>query len=181
MSGLVAVHAGDSTASRTRQLASAALEAAGGGLLIELAHLPADALLGRTRTGDVDQAVRAAADAEVLLLATPVYRATYSGVMKAFLDRFPQAALEGTAVVLAATAAVPDHFLSLDTAGRALVASLEGWTVPTVVYAVPSDFGPDGVSPHIRARLRRALAEAGRLRRLPVQPQPAGRCRTVEA
>ena len=60
--------------------------------------------------------------------------------MKAFLDRFPTDGLRGTVVVLAATAAVPQHYLALDTSGRALVASLGGTTAPTVVYATGADF-----------------------------------------
>ena len=74
------------------------------------------------------------------MVATPVYRATYNGALKAFLDRFSTDALAHTVVVLAATAASPAHFLALDTGGRAVVASLGGWTVPTVVYATGADF-----------------------------------------
>jgi len=157
---LVAVHAGESASSRTRAVAAAALELGGGGELIELAQLSADGLLGRTDDAEVAGAVSAAAAADVLVLASPVYRATVSGALKAFLDRFPTGALAGTAVVLAATAAVPEHYLSLDTSGRALVASLEGWTVPTVVYATSADIVDGVLSPTLRDRLARALAEA---------------------
>ena len=44
--GLVAVHAGESSTSRTRALAAAALELGGGGELVELSQLPAEGLLG---------------------------------------------------------------------------------------------------------------------------------------
>jgi FMN reductase len=141
MSGpLVVVSSGDSPMSKTRALAQVALEIGGGGHLIDLIDLPADALLGRGHDQSVDDAVATAAGAGTLVLATPVYRATYNGAMKAFLDRFSTDALAGTVVVLAATAASPAHFLALDTGGRAVVASLGGWTVPTVVYATGSDF-----------------------------------------
>ena len=83
--------------------------------------------------------------------------------MKAFLDRFPTGGLAGTAVVLAATAAVPQHYLALDTSGRALVASLDGWTVPTVVYATSADIVDGVVSAEVRDRLTRALDEAARV------------------
>jgi FMN reductase len=157
---LVAVHAGESATSRTRALAVAALELGDGGELVELSELSADGLLGRVPDPQVDAAVASASQASVLVLASPVYRATVSGALKAFLDRFPPSALAGTAVVLAATAAIPEHYLSLDTSGRALVASLDGWTVPTVVYATSADIVDGKVSAQTIDRLRRALAEA---------------------
>ena len=157
---LVAVHAGESATSRTRALAAAALEFGGGGELIELSQLPADGLLGRTPDPAVEAAVAAVVGASTLVLASPVYRATVSGVMKAFLDRLPTGGLAGTAVVLGATAGSRDHFLSLDTSGRALVASLAGWSVPTVVYATSADIVDGKVSDELEATLRQALAEA---------------------
>jgi FMN reductase len=157
---LVVVHAGESASSRTRAVAVAALEIGGGGELVELNQLSADGLLGRTADPEVEGAVESASRASILVLASPVYRATVSGVLKAFLDRFATGALAGTAVVLVATAAIPEHYLSLDTGGRALVASLEGWTVPTVVYATPGDVVDGVVGAAVRERLTRALAEA---------------------
>jgi FMN reductase len=162
---LVAVHAGESVTSRTRALAAAALELGGGGELIELSQLPAEGLLGRAPDPAVDAAVAAATGASTLVIASPVYRATVSGAMKAFLDRFPTGGLTGTAVVLAATAGSRDHYLSLDTSGRALVASLGGWSVPTVVYATSADIVDGKVGDEVEAALRQALAEAAAVRR----------------
>ena len=60
---LVAVSSGDSPNSKTRALAQAALEVGGGGHLIDLIDLPADALLGRGHDQSVDEAVATAAGA----------------------------------------------------------------------------------------------------------------------
>jgi FMN reductase len=157
---LVVVSSGDSATSKTRALAVAALELDGGGRLIDLVDLPADALLGRRNDPDVVDAVAAATDASVLVLATPIYRATFNGTLKAFLDRFPTDALSRTAVVLVATAATPAHFLSLDTGTRSVVASLGGWTVPTVVYATGADFEGGKPTAAVLDVLRAALSEA---------------------
>ena len=157
---LVVVHAGESSSSRTRAVALAALDAGGGGTLVELSELSADGLLGRAADPEVEAAVAAASAASILVLASPVYRATVAGALKAFLDRFPTGGLAGVAVVLVATAAVPEHYLSLDTSGRALVASLEGWTVPTVVYATSGEIVDGKVSDAVRERLVKALDEA---------------------
>ena len=157
---LVAVSSGDSATSKTRTLAAVAVELFGGGRLIDLIDLPADALLGRRQDRAVDDAVTAAGEASVLVLATPIYRATFNGSLKAFLDRFPTEALAGTAVILAATAAAPSHYLALDTGGRSVVASLGGWTVPTVVYATGADFTDGRPSEPVLDRLADALDEA---------------------
>ncbi len=150
---LVVVSSGDSAASKTRALANAAIEMGGGGRLVDLVDLPADALLGRRQDQAVDDAVAAASSADILVLATPVYRATFNGALKAFLDRFPTDALLRTAVILAATAA-------LDTGGRSVVASLGGWTVPTVVYATGADFVDGAPGPTLLANLEVALGQA---------------------
>jgi FMN reductase len=157
---VVAVSAGDGPTSKTRALAAAGLELAGGGTLVDLATLPADGLLGRGDDAAVAEAVAAVGAADLVLLATPVYRATYSGVLKAFLDRFATGALDGVAVVLAATAGSPHHFLSLDTGGRSVVASLGGWTVPTVVYGTSADFVDGRPGPSLSSTLAAALDEA---------------------
>jgi FMN reductase len=131
-----------------------------GGELIDLSQLGAEGLLGRQHDEAVERAVTAASNAQVLIVASPVYRATYSGALKAFFDRFPPQGLAGTAVVLVATAAIAEHFLALDTGARALIASLEGWTVPAVVYATHDDFVEGVPSPEILDRLRAAVDQA---------------------
>jgi FMN reductase len=156
----VAVSAGETATSKTRALATAALDAAGGGQLVELRDLSADGLLGRTDDPAVAAAVKAASEASVLILASPIYRATVTGAMKSFLDRFATDALRSTAVILMATAGSPLHFLSLDTSGRALVASLAGWSVPTVVYATGADFVDGAPGPALTATIEQAVAEA---------------------
>lgn len=162
MSGpsLVAVSAGDSPASKTRGLAVAATELHGGGEVIDLLSLSADGLLGRRADAGVDSAVARCVATDVLFIASPTYRATYTGALKAFFDRFPADSLSSTACVLAGTAGIKEHFLSLDTGMRALVASLGGWSVPTVVYAVGDDFVDGEPGPQLRDRIERALGEA---------------------
>jgi hypothetical protein len=67
--------------------------------------------------------------------------------------------------VLVATAAVPEHFLALDTGARALIASLEGWTVPAVVYATGEDFVDGSPTDGVLHALRTAVGQAERAAR----------------
>ncbi|MEN3274194.1 MAG: reductase [Actinomycetota bacterium] len=156
---LVAVSAGESATSKTLKLVAGEVSSRGG-RVIDLSQLDANGLLGRAEDHAVADAVAAAAAASVLVVATPIYRATYTGALKAFFDRFQTGALAKTAVVLVATAGIADHFLSLDTGGRALVASLEGTTVSKVVYAISSDFVDGEPKPELLDALRTAIDQA---------------------
>jgi FMN reductase len=162
--GLVAVNGSPSDTSKTHAVAAAAVELAGGGSVINVGDLDADALVLRGQHPSVTDALALVAGAQPLVLVTPVYRATYSGLLKLILDQLPTEAFEGMAVILAATGASPAHFLSIDTGFRALVASLGGWSVPTVIYATGADFAEDG-SPlaSVLDPLRQALGEAARI------------------
>jgi FMN reductase len=161
---LLAINASHSPASSTHFLAELAVELHGSGRVVDLVTLDPAGLVGVTQTEDVQELLADLPRASPLVLVTPIYRATYSGLLKVLFDQLPQSALTGVPCVLAATAAGPTHYLSLDTGFRSLVASLDGWTVPTVVYVTPADLDagkrPTGAA---RERLRQALAEAARL------------------
>jgi FMN reductase len=161
---LLALNASHSPASSTHAVAALAVELAGAGEVVDLIGLDPAGLLGVGRDDAVASLLERIPAARPLVLVTPVYRATYSGILKVVLDQLPQGALAGVPVVLAATAAAPIHYLALDTGLRAVVASLDGWSVPTVTYALPSDFDEHKrPSESVRRRLAQALDEAARL------------------
>jgi FMN reductase len=74
------------------------------GRLIDLAEIPADDLLGRTRSAVIADAIGQVAVAQIVVASTPVYRASYSGLLKVFFDLLPPAALAGKVSVPMATA-----------------------------------------------------------------------------
>lgn len=110
--------------------------------LLDLSELPADALLGRRRDSEIDTAIQQTTEANIIVLATPVYRATYTGQLKAFLDLFPQSSLRGCVVGLIATGATPLHGLAIDHGLRPLVASLSGLSASEAIYVTDGQF-PD--------------------------------------
>lgn len=131
------------------------------GELIQLSELPADALLGRGQAPAVDAALAQVASARVLVVGTPIYRASYTGQLKAFFDLLPRAALAGCSVGLIATAGIRDHALAVDHGLRPLVASLEGLSAAHAVYATDADLEtfPSGPLPaSVDAQLQ-ALAD----------------------
>jgi FMN reductase len=126
--------------------------------LIDLAQLPADALLLRRKDGAVDDAIAQAISADALVIGTPVYRATYSGQLKAFLDLFPQDALRGSVAGLIVTGYGDGHSLAADTGLRPLVASLRGVTAGRSIYATNTSYPDQGTIPAAHEAELRALA-----------------------
>ncbi|MFJ9117271.1 NADPH-dependent FMN reductase [Streptomyces sp. NPDC102394] len=62
--------------------------------------------------------------AEGVVIGTPVYKAAYSGLLKALLDLLPQYALVGKTVLPLATGGSTAHVLAIDYALRPVLASM---------------------------------------------------------
>jgi len=158
---LVALNGSPSSTSRTHAIAQQAVDLAGNGEIIELGALDADALLGRKSSPDVTSALETIERSTALLFATPIYRATFSGLLKVLADLLPPRSLSGKSCILAATGGSPQHSLAIDTGLRPLIASLDGWSVPTSIYLTHEDFDDEGRLVEIKTLLlEQAIAEA---------------------
>lgn len=164
---VVGVSGSPSATSRSRTLLDLALTAlergSGPARRIDLAQLPADGLLGRRQDPDVLGALRAVEDAGILVVSTPVYRATYSGLLKVFFDLLPQDALEGTVALPIATGGGPSHFLAIDLGLRPLLASLGAVVIPGGIYATDSQFTNGTPQNDLVVRIERAVLAAASL------------------
>jgi FMN reductase len=83
----------------------------------------------------LDNAIDLASSASVLVLATPVYKGSYTGLLKSFLDVLPPQALAGSVVVPVTVSAAPSHKLLADIHLRPVLAEL-GASVPTPPVAL---------------------------------------------
>lgn len=101
--------------------------------VIDLATIGAG-LFGTTDPA-IDTALEAVASASVLVVATPVYKASYTGLLKAFLDRLPGRGLAGTVVVPVTVSGSPAHRLLADIQLRPVLGEL-GASVPTAPVAL---------------------------------------------
>ncbi|WP_353648087.1 CE1759 family FMN reductase [Nakamurella sp. A5-74] len=166
---IVVVEAGLGTPSSTRLLADRLTAAtaemlAGQDLefstiaLRELAHPLADNLLTGFPSGPLVPAIEAVAAADALIVVTPVFAASYSGLFKMFFDVLEPGALRGTPVLLAATAGTARHSLVLEHAVRPLLSYLGALTVPTAVFAATEDWGAAGVGA-LDERIARAATD----------------------
>lgn len=164
---LVVVSAGLSVPSSTRLLADRLAAATGRytsvdvqvvelrDLAVEIAHNFTSGFPGRA----LSAALEAVTEADGLIVVTPVFSASYSGLFKSFFDVLDQDALTGKPVLIAATGGSARHSLVLEHALRPLFAYLRAVVVPTAVYAASEDWGAEGLA----ERIDRAAGELGRL------------------
>ncbi|MFF4910805.1 FMN reductase [Streptomyces sp. NPDC001260] len=124
-------------------------------LAVEIAHNFTNGFPGRALSAAQD----AVASADGLIVVTPVFSASYSGLFKSFFDVLDKDALEGTPVLIAATGGTARHSLVLEHALRPLFAYLRAVIVPTGVYAASEDWGADGLD----GRIERAAGELAAL------------------
>jgi len=120
-------------------------------------------------------AVQAIEEADLLLVASPVYRASYTGLLKHLFDFVGHKALVGRPVLLAATGGSDSHLLMIDHQLRPLFAFFDALPLPLGIYATEGDFDDYKLaSPAVSERIARAVDAA-----LPWLPRSEERRGTV--
>jgi FMN reductase len=159
MTRVLAIQAGLSVPSSTRlltdRIAEAVRRAAGPGAEVEVvdlrpfAHALADHLLTGFASGELAELIERVRTADGLIMVTPVFSASFSGLFKTFIDVLEPGLLEGKPVLISATAGTARHSLVLDHALRPLFSYLRAVVVPTGVLAATDDFGEAGLDQRI--------------------------------
>ena len=175
------VTAGISEPSSTRLLADLLGDATAAALgdaqvdvveLRPLAHAVTDAMLTGFAAGDLARAIETVTSADAVIAVTPVFSASYSGLFKSFFDILETGALDGTPVLIAATAGTARHSLVLEHALRPLFGYLHAVVVPTAVFAASEDWGAPGVAADANGALRRRIDRAAAELAALVQARP---------
>ena len=129
--------------------------------LIELAPLLGGLGSGPFR-GDIGQGALAALEAveaaDLIVVGSPAYRATYTGLFKLFFDHVGQYALVDKPIVLTATGGSDRHALLVEHQMRPLFGFFQALTVPLGIFANEGDFTDYRVtSPGLRSRIDTAV------------------------
>jgi FMN reductase len=150
------------TTALVQEVAEIFAERVGGvSTVIELAPLLGELGSGPFR-GDIGPAARAALEAvesaDLIVVGSPAYRATYTGLFKLFFDHIGQHALVDKPIVLTATGGSDRHALLVEHQMRPLFGFFQALTVPLGIFANEGDFSDYRVdSPELRARIDTAV------------------------
>ena len=179
LSRIVALHAGVSEPSTSQMLAERLAESTRKALesdsrlasieIIGLRPLVKDialASVGGPVSADLQKMIDALSAADGVILVSPVFQASYSGLFKSAMDVLPAGTLEGVPVLLGATAGTARHSLVTEMALRPLVVYMKALPTQTAVFAASEDFGAawqtQSSSERPGAPLSQRVARAGR-------------------
>jgi FMN reductase len=99
--------------------------------------------------------------ADVLIVASPVYRASFTGLFKHLFDFVDQYALVDTPVLLAASGGSERHALIIEHQFRPLFAFFQALTLPVGIYAHDSEFTDYKVTDAaLQSRIEKAVAKS---------------------
>lgn len=167
---IVAVSGGLNTPSKTESLIQAILDELGEAIDInvhfikfsEIGHLLGGAIYRNQLPQRVQDDLAAVEAADALIVGTPVYRASFTGLFKHFFDFVEQTALVDVPVLLAASGGSERHALVLEHQLRPLFSFFQAQTLPIGVYATDKDFTPEYTvkSELLAARITLAIARA---------------------
>ncbi|GAA4416862.1 FMN reductase [Georgenia halophila] len=170
---IIAISAGLGQPSSTRLLADRLTDATLEGLtargatatvetteLRGIAHEIVNAMVTGFPAGSLREVLEKVSAADGLVLVTPLFTTTYSGLFKSFIDILDKDSLTGRPVLLGATGGTSRHSLALEYSMRPLLTYLRADVVTTSVFAATDDWSgeADTVNP-LPARIRRAGTE----------------------
>jgi FMN reductase len=89
---------------------------------------------------DTAAIVKRIASADIVILASPVYRASFTGALKNLLDHLPVEALMGKPCGIVAMGATAHHFLGVEWHLRDVLTWFGAIVPPTGVYLSSADF-----------------------------------------
>lgn len=128
-------------------------------------NLPPDELLfPRGDAPPIQRLLRDVKAAHAIVIATPVYKGSFSGALKVLLDLLPENGLAEKAVLPIATAGGQRHALAVEYALIPVLSTLGATHILGSVYAIDSQFhtkltGKWGFEADLAIRLRRAADE----------------------
>lgn len=84
--------------------------------------------------------VETVANSDFLIVASPTYKASYTGLLKAFLDKYDAGGLKRAVAIPVFTGGSPDHSLAPNHTLRPLLVELGASTPTASLYLVTSQF-----------------------------------------
>jgi FMN reductase len=147
MPKLVAIAGSPTPHSRTKQLVAEVLgriaqETGGSASIVDIADL-VSCLMARSReeaAPSLADALQSVEQADLLVVGSPVYKGSYTGLFKHFMDLVDYKSLVGVPVALLATGGSDRHALVIDHQLRPLFGFFNAHTLPTGVFLSDRSF-----------------------------------------
>jgi FMN reductase len=133
--------------------------------MLHVVDIPAeDLIFAKFGSPAVGDAVKLVEHADAVIIASPVYKASYTGVLKTFLDLLPQKGLHGKVVLPLFIGGSIAHLLAIDYALKPVLSVLGARYQLGGVYAVDkqivkTDDGRYEIDEEITQRMHAALEE----------------------
>jgi len=108
-----------------------------------------------TYTGDTRKVIDAVVSADFYLIATPIYQASLSGVLKNLFDLVPPSALRGKVIGFLATGGTYQHYLVIENQLKPIAGFFRAFVAPSYVYLHDDHFNErkEIVDPDALARI----------------------------
>lgn len=121
-----------------------------------------DLLFANFNSPAVQQLIEQISRADGLVVATPVYKASFSGALKTLLDVLPERALNNKVVLPIATGGSSAHMLAVDYALKPVLAALKAQEILHAVFADDSQirYGRDSTPAQLDSSLEQRLTDA---------------------
>lgn len=102
---------------------------------IKVRDLPPEALIyGQFDHPAVVEANQLLEESTAVIIASPIYKASYTGVLKTFLDLIPQKGLEGKVVLPIAIGGTISHLLAIDHSFKPVLSALGAYLILQGVF-----------------------------------------------
>jgi FMN reductase len=132
---------------------------------IQVCQFPAEDLLhARFDSVEIQNANVLVEQAEAVIIATPIYKASFSGVLKAYLDLLPQKALENKVILPIAIGGTSAHLLMLEYALKPVLSVLGATHIEKGVFVQNTqvglnEYGKTEIAQEINERLNESLCQ----------------------
>lgn len=127
---------------------------------VTVAELPSSSLLHREPSPELQEALEKVAEADIVVLGSPVYKASFTGAFKCFVDSLPRRGLAGKVVLPVMVGGTPSHMLAIDHAMCPLISSEGGVSTSRGIYALEDQIRGNHITDELDARVVTAVAES---------------------
>ncbi|MBF2025652.1 MAG: NADPH-dependent FMN reductase [Oscillatoriales cyanobacterium C42_A2020_001] len=130
--------------------------------IVSVRDIPAEVLAyGQYDSPALEKLKQLLEQAQGVIISTPIYKAAYTGVLKAFLDLLPQKALLEKTILPIATGGTIAHLLTIDYALKPVLSELGARRFITTVYAIDKQIQrQDDSNIHLEAELEQRLQQS---------------------